>query len=85
MKAIEVLLNSKLPPDLRSDTRKLDKKGIDALMADTARLYPSRYAEISKIVSDLGRNAAYEQGETLTLNDMRPVVDKEKYLSLIHI
>jgi DNA-directed RNA polymerase subunit beta' len=78
MKAIQLLFNSQLPPDLRDYTRVLDAKSIGALMADIARKYPEQYERISKSISDIGRKASYYQGETLTLNDNRPVIDKEK-------
>lgn len=78
MKAIQLLFNSQLPPDLRDYTRVLDAKSIGALMADIARKYPEQYERISKSISDIGRKASYYQGETLTLNDNRPVIDKDK-------
>ena len=78
MKAIQLLVNSKLPEDLRDYERSMDKKSISALLADVARKYPERYEEIAKNISDVGRNASYLQGETLTLNDMRPVFDRQK-------
>lgn len=75
MKAIQLLVNSQLPPDLRDYSRSMDAKSISNLMADVARKYPEQYERISKSVSDIGRNAAYIQGETLTLNDNKPVID----------
>lgn len=78
MKAIQLLFNSQLPPDLRDYTRVLDAKSIGALMTDIARKYPEQYERISKSISDIGRKASYYQGETLTLNDNRPVIDKDK-------
>lgn len=78
MKAIQLLLNSELPPDLRDYTKDLDSKSIGALMADVARKYPDQYERISKVISDLGRKASYYQGETLTLSDNRPVIDRDK-------
>jgi len=80
MKAVDILLNSILPEDLRGD-RPWDKKSIDQLMADIANKYPERYAELAKKISDVGRNAAYRQGETLTLSDMRTPFDKQKILN----
>jgi len=77
MKAVDILLNSILPEDLRGD-RTWDKKSIDQLMADIANKHPARYAELAKKISDVGRNAAYRQGETLTLSDMRGPIDKAK-------
>jgi DNA-directed RNA polymerase subunit beta' len=80
MKAIQLLVNSQLPPDLRDYSRELDAKSLGALMADVARKYPEQYERISKAISDIGRKASYFQGESLTLNDNRPVIDKAKIL-----
>ena len=76
MKAIQLLIDSSLPRDLRDPTRTYDSKSIGSLMADIARKYPDRYEELAKKVSDIGRKASYLQGETLTLNDLKPVLDK---------
>lgn len=80
MKAVTLLINSVLPPDLRDDSRLLDKKSLDGLLADVARRYPDRYSEVVKHISDVGRRAAFQQGETITLQDMYPVIDKNHLL-----
>lgn len=76
MKAIQLLIDSELPRDLRDPTRTYDAKSIGDLMAQIARKYPDRYEELAKKISDIGRKASYLQGETLTLGDLKPVVDK---------
>ncbi len=76
MKAVTLLINSVLPEDLRNANRTFDKPSLDALLADVARKYPERYSSIAKHISDIGRQAAFVQGETLTLKDFRPVIDK---------
>lgn len=81
MKAIQLLVNSQLPPDLRDYTREFDSKSIGSLMAEVARKYPDQYERISKSISDIGRKASYFQGESLTLNDNRPVIDRDKILA----
>ncbi len=75
------MINSVLPPELRDENRLFDKKSLDALLAEVARRYPDRYAEVVQHISNAGRNAAYRQGETLTLHDMFPVIDKEAMLA----
>ena len=80
MKAVSLLIDSLLPPDLRDPSRIYDKGSLDALLADVARKYPDRYSKIVQGIADVGRNASYIQGETLTLNDMRPVFDKDAEL-----
>lgn len=81
MKAIQLLVNSQLPPDLRDYNRELDSKSLGSLMAEVARKYPEQYERISKAISDIGRKASYFQGESLTLNDNRPVLDRDKILA----
>lgn len=78
MKAVQLLVNNALPPDLRDYSRELDAKSLGNLLADVARKYPDQYEGISKRLSDIGRKASYLQGETLTLNDMRPVFERDK-------
>jgi len=80
MKAIQLLVNSQLPPDLRDYNREFDSKSLGSLMAEVARKYPDQYERISKAISDIGRKASYFQGESLTLNDNRPVIDRDKML-----
>lgn len=80
MKAIQLLVNSQLPPDLRDYNREFDSKSLGSLMAEVARKYPEQYERISKAISDIGRKASYFQGESLTLADNRPVIDRDKLL-----
>lgn len=80
MKAIQLLVNSQLPPDLRDYNREFDSKSLGSLMAEVARKYPDQYERISKAISDIGRKASYFQGESLTLADNRPVIDRDRML-----
>lgn len=78
MKAIELFVESKLPEDLRPEKLNLDGKGVEALLAQVARKRPEIYGDLLKHLADAGRHAAYRQGETLTLNDLRPVLDMKR-------
>jgi DNA-directed RNA polymerase subunit beta' len=49
-------------------------------MAEVAKNYPDKFADISGVLVDAGREASYAQGETLTLDDLRPVIDRAKIL-----
>jgi hypothetical protein len=80
MKAIQLLINSKLPEELRDPNLTLDAKSLNGLLANIARDYPERYEEISKLLSDVGRKASYDQGETIHLRDMMPVFDRDSVL-----
>ncbi len=80
MKAVDLLINSYLPDDLKDYERVYDKKGLSSLMADIGKSHPEKYRELSKLISDAGRQSSYWQGETLKLSDMRPTYDKSKDL-----
>ena len=80
MKAVSLLLNSYLPEELRSYDKSYDVGDINRIMRAVALKYPDRFAEITKKISDLGRNASYIQGETITLKDLEPVIDKKKVM-----
>lgn len=77
-KAIQLLVNSILPEDIRNYNRTYDKNSIDELMSAIADNYPDRYGEIVKDLADIGRNTSYISGETLTLNDFRPLFNREE-------
>lgn len=80
MKAVQLLVNSKLPKELRDYSRNLDSKGIGELMRRVASDYPDKYEDIVQHISDIGRNASYEQGETISLKDFQPVFDRDAVL-----
>lgn len=80
MKAINLLVNSVLPQEMRNPALSLDKKSLDSLLAQVAKDHPEQYASVVQAISNAGRRAAYWQGETLTLADMMPVVDKDALL-----
>lgn len=76
-KAVEILLRSKLPPDVHPLLGNLDEKNLNGILAEIARKYPERYEKISHELANIGRNASYNQGETLSLDDLYPVIDKQ--------
>lgn len=76
MKAVQLLVNSILPEDLRDYSRTYDSKGISKLMAQVAELHPEQYDKIATGMVNIGRKASWNQGETLRLNDLRPTFDR---------
>lgn len=79
-KAIRLLVEDALPEELRPLLKGLDAKAMGDILTEVARVSPDKYPEISKNLSDIGRNSSYWQGETLSLKDARPVVDQQKLL-----
>ena len=80
VKAIHYAVNSALPEELRDYQNPLDAKSIGRLMHQVAVSHPDKYSDILKHIGDLGREAAYWQGETMGLDDLRDVIDTPKYL-----
>lgn len=80
MKAVQLLIESKLPPELRRKDRKYTAKEISSVLSDIAVHHPEAYNEISKVIADTGRNASYWQGETISLSDLKPLFDKRPVL-----
>lgn len=80
VKAVNLLIESQLPEDIRDVNRKYDSRGISALMAEVAEKYPDDYERISKMVQDVGRRTSLLQGETIGVEDLHPVFDKDKLI-----
>ena len=77
MKAVQLLVNSVLPEDLRNYGNKYDVKDLNKILYAVAQKHPDKFAEVEKSISDLGRKASYLQGATITLKDLEPVIDKK--------
>lgn len=78
-KAVQLLVNSFLPEDLQDLNADYSTKGLNSLLYKVATKYPDRFAEINKKISDIGRNASWYRGETITLQDLIPSIDRQKY------
>lgn len=83
MKAVQLLINSYLPENLRDYSRVYDVKEFNRLLSRVANEYPEQFASILKKMSDTGRKASWRQGETITLQDLRPVIDKQAIFELM--
>lgn len=76
MKAVQLLINSLLPEDLRNYDEVYDTKSLNKIMTAVASKYPDKFEDILHKISSVGRKASYYQGETITLKDLENVVDK---------
>lgn len=81
MKAVELLVRDALPGTTGDHLTGLDAKGLEKVMLAVAQDHPERFSEVSKRLADIGRTAAYLQGETVTMADFKPVVDRDKILA----
>jgi len=78
MKAVHLLLESELPEDMRNYGRTYNAGAINDILADVGHRYPEHYAPIIDKLARHGREASWRQGETITMNDLRPLIDKAK-------
>ena len=81
MKAINLYIESKLPEELRDMSRSYDVKGVNNLLGMIARTHPGKYEEISSILSNVGRAASYRNGDTIGIEDLAPVIDRDAILA----
>ena len=77
MKAIQLLVNSVLPDELKNYEADFSEKGLNKILHAVATKYPERFADVLQDISNIGRKVSYQQGETLTLHDLAPVIDRQ--------
>lgn len=78
MKAIDLLVNSVLPTDMQRDSFDLSAKGVKSLLSELAMTHKDEYAGIIDKLKNIGRNLVYQQGATITLNDLKAPFDRQK-------
>lgn len=81
MKAVQLLVNSRLPERYRDYTRNYTVKDVKAFLSDLAVEDPDSFDQTVRGIADAGRNASYWQGETIGLDDLTPRVDKASVFS----
>lgn len=79
----QLLVNEVLPPEFRDYTRTLGQDEIDELLRRVAEERPEAYRQVTHDLVQLGRHAAFDEGATITLDDLVPVVDKRPMLDLV--
>ena len=77
MKAIDILVNSKLPPKYRGMLKDYDAKSVGDFLKQVAADDPDAYPEVMKSLGDVGRSAVWLQGDTLRLADLRTPFDRK--------
>ena len=77
MKAVDLLINSMLPEDLRREGRTYSQSDLNEIMSEVAAKHPDKFDSILHKISSLGRKASYYQGETITLKDLAAPFDKK--------
>lgn len=79
----QLLVNEALPPEYRDYTRTLGQDELKDLLGRIAHEKPEAYKAVTHKLVQLGRNAAFDEGSTITLDDLVPVVDKRPMLDLV--
>lgn len=77
MKAVDLLINSMLPEDLRREGRTYSQADLNEIMSEVAAKHPDKFDSILHKISSLGRKASYYQGETITLKDLAATFDRK--------
>lgn len=77
MKAVDLLINSMLPEDLRREGRTYSQADLNEIMSEVAAKHPDKFDSILHKISSLGRKASYYQGETITLKDLAAPFDRK--------
>jgi len=81
MKAVDLIMRDIVPEDIDLEGVEYNSKGISYIMSEIASKHPEKYRKLSKEISDLGREASYNQAETITLADMYPTFDKDAVIA----
>ena len=81
----QILVNEALPTEFRDHTRTLGQDEIDALLGRLARERPEKYREVTHALVQLGRNAAFDEGSTISLDSFVPVIDKRPMLETVRV
>jgi len=72
----QLIVNDALPDWLQDHAKTLTADETENLLGALARRDPDKYREISHKLTEIGRNAAFDESATLSLSDMQPNVDR---------
>lgn len=76
--ALQLLANSYLPEDARDYNMEFSDKGLNRVLYNIAQTHsPEEFVKVNKALSDLGLTTSFMNGETMTLNDLAPVIDRK--------
>lgn len=81
----QIMVNDALPESLRDYSRTLTKDEADALLASVAEKYPRQYKDISWQLMQLGREAAFSEGTTLKLSNLRLPFDTKDLINHVKL
>lgn len=79
----QLLVNEILPEELRDYSSTLGQDEINDRLRRLAETHPDKYRDVTWKMVQLGRNAAFDEGSTITLNDLVPVVNKAPLIDVV--
>jgi len=74
----KLIVNDALPEWLQDYTSTLSADKTEEILQALAEKSPDKYREISHKLTDIGRNASFEEAATLSMSDMEPPIDRKE-------
>lgn len=82
MRAVHLALASKLPTGVMlEEAPVLDSRYLSKILQRVALDHPDKYSDVVKTIGDIGRRAAYIQGESMGIADLRDPIDTRSMLA----
>ena len=81
----QLLVNDKLPDELRDYNRVMDKDEASVVFSYLAKYHPRKYVEVADYLNRLGADAAYYEGVTVKLSDIAVPFDKKPFLAKLKL
>lgn len=79
MKAVQLLVNSFLPPETRDYGMTMDAQGLERALAAVAKNNPDKFSETTQSLANAGRGAAWSRGTSLRMGDLKSSIDMPAY------
>lgn len=81
MKAVDLVVKSTLPEDMQDLMNEYDAKDINHFLLELSRKHPDKYTEVSHKLAQEGLKSSYMSGESILLDDLLPVIDKDAIMA----
>lgn len=76
----QLMVNIGLPKELRNYSRQLNKDSVKELLSEVQRRYPEKYSQVLHHLTTIGRNVAYNAGESFSIDDLLETEARERYV-----
>lgn len=78
----QLIVNEALPEEYRDYTRTMGKDEADSVLARIASENPKQYPKVAHALMQIGRNAAFDEGMTLSLADLVSPIERKSYFDM---